>query len=164
MLHPLLLRFTLYPNKLKFPSCTTNCPLSSLFLSLTRSGKGPRANIPRSNLLPQRCVRPPLPSHLLLLPLLPGVHGGGAGWRSQMSILIKMMSEHKESYQENWSRGLVSGNIGDKKISISFKQLLYLASEFLWLMAQWKQKEHSILLRNFTILFFRLNFFKDILF
>ena len=163
MLHPLLLRFPLYPNKLKFLSCTTNCPLPSLFLSLTCSGKGPRANIPRSNLLPQHCVRPPLSSHLLLLSLLPCVHGGGAGLRSRMSILIKMMSEHKESYQENWSGGLVSGNIEDKKISISFKHLLYLALGFLWLMAQWKQKKHYLTKKLYHSIF-QINFFKDILF
>ena len=49
-------------------------------------------------------------------------------------------------------------------MSISFKRLLYLALGILWLMEQWKKNKHSILLRNFTILFFRFNFFKDILF
>ena len=48
-------------------------------------------------------------------------------------------------------------------MSISFKRLLYLALGILWLMEQWKKK-HSILLRIFTILFFRFNIFKDILF
>ena len=74
-----------------------------------------------------------------------------------------MMSEHKESYQENWSGGLVSGNIEDKKISISFKHLLYLASGFLWLMAQWKQKEHYLTMKLYHSIF-QIIFFKDILF
>ena len=49
-------------------------------------------------------------------------------------------------------------------MSISFKRLLYLAFGFMWLIEQCKQNEHSILLQNFTIIFFIFNFVKDILF